>query len=156
MATPLVLPNSTLLVLTPLSGAEAPQVTPYSARGLTQTYEMVSGDPNVVLRRDVNGFLRDVSDERLRKFNSTITCTDGETPCVDSAWVGTSVQVECTFELSYVTGATPARPAVPGSVRTEGTITFYRPELQMMIAAIKNSFAEYPSTNAWSIDLKEI
>jgi hypothetical protein len=109
-----------------------------------------------VLRRDINGFLRDVSDERLRKFNSTISCTDGETPCLDSSWVGVPVQVECTFELSHVTGATPSRPAVPGSVRTEGTVTFYRPELTMMIAAIKNSFQEYPSLNAWSVDLREV
>src|SRR5215831_15977191 len=130
-------PNSTLLVLTPLSGAAALQLTPYSARGLTQTLEFITTGG---LRRDVNGGLQSLVDTRFRKYKSVISCQDQETPCLDDAWIGIHCEVSCALELSYVTGATPARPSVSGSSRTEGTVTFYRPMLTMIVADIKNSF----------------
>lgn len=151
-------PNATLLVLTPLSGFTSLKLTPYSARGLTQTYEILtgSGGGGEWLRRDVNGFLRSVADTRFRKYRSTITCRDGETPCLDNAWVGEACEVSCVFELNYPTGATPQRPVVSGSSRVQGTITYYRPMLLMLVKDIKVSLPEYPAIYDWSIDLEEV
>jgi hypothetical protein len=154
----LILPNGTWLVLTPLdAGVASIQLTPYAARGLTQTLEPLSGaGGGNWLRRDVNGILRSLADTRFRKYRSTITCTDGETPCLDDGWIGETVQVNCALELNHVTGATPARGVVPGSTRTQGTVTYYRPIMTMLVAGIKISGAEYPATYAWQIDLEEV
>src|ERR1700757_1929832 len=99
MATPLVLPNSTLLVLTPLSGGAAPQLTPYSARGLTMTWEVVqgTGGGSAWTRRDINGWLRSIADDRFRKYRSVISCSDGSVPCLDDSWIGITVDVSCVF-----------------------------------------------------------
>jgi hypothetical protein len=151
------LPNGTLLVLTPLSTA-TPVLTPYAARGLTQTLELITGSGGqggAWLRRDVNGNLQDVSDTRFRKYRSTISCRDGETPCVDNSWIGLQVQVSCVVELSYPTGGAPARTVVSGSTRTEGAITFYRPQLTMLLAGIKLSQQEYAAINSWDVNLEE-
>jgi hypothetical protein len=158
MPAPLSLPNGTLLVLTP-AATLTPILTPYAARGLTQTLELVSGGgagQSPWLRRDINGTLQDVSDTRFRKYKSTVSCRDGETPCVDNAWIGLQVQVSCVCELSYPSGGTPARTVVSGSERTEGSIVFYRPLLTMLIAAIKNSAQEYAALNAWEVSLEEV
>jgi hypothetical protein len=156
----LILPNGTWLVITPLdAGVAAMQLTPYSARGLTMTYEPLSGaggSGGGWLRRDVNGTMRSLVDTRFRKYKSTITCHDGETPCLDNGWVGLTCSVSCAFEFSYPTGGTPARPVVAGSVRTQGAITYYRPVMTMMVAAIKVSLPEYPAVYDWQIDLEEI
>jgi hypothetical protein len=150
-----VLPNGTLLVLTPLDST-ALQLTPYAARGLTQTLELIRPSGGDWLQRDVNGILRSVVDTRFRKYRSVISCKDGETPCLDDGWIGETVQVDCVFELSYPTGATPARPSVSGSERTAGTVTYYRPMLTMMVENIRISLPEWQAQYDWSIDLLEI
>jgi len=155
MSAGLNLPEGTLLVLTPLSGALAPVLTPWSARGLTQTLELIGNRAPDQLRRDVNGFLRDVTDFRFRKFRSTISCRDGETPCLDDAWIGQTVQVSCALELNYQNGGTPARTVVSGSERTQGDFIYYRPLLTMLVASIENGFQEYPALNGWSMTLEE-
>jgi hypothetical protein len=158
MPAPLSLANGTLLVLTPLATA-TPVLTPYAARGLTQTLELISGGgagQSQWLRRDVNGNLQDVSDIRFRKYRSTVSCRDGETPCVDNAWIGLQVQVSCIVELSYPTGGSPARTVVTGSTRTQGSITYYRPQLTCLVASIKNSAQEYAALNSWEVDLEEV
>ena len=155
----LSLPNGTLLVLTPLSGFASLQLTPYSARGLTQTWGLLKsegGQGGAWLRRDVNAVLRNVSDTRFRKYTSTVTCNDGETPCLDNAWVGEVCEVSCVFELSYPTGASPQRPVVSGSSRTEGTVTFYRPQLIIMVEDIRVSLPEWQAKYNWQIDLQEV
>lgn len=154
----LILPTTgTLLVLTPLSGWDAPTLSPYSARGLTQTLELItSGGSQTWVKRDVNGVLRSMADTRFRKYKSTITCRDGVAPALDNAWIGIEVEVQCACELNFPTGAIPARPVVSGSERTEGSVTFYRPALQMIILDIKNSFAEWQAQNDWSISLEEV
>jgi hypothetical protein len=152
------LPQGTLLVMTPLSGDTGLQLSPYSARGLTQTYEPLTGTGGAGgnwLRRDVNGTLRSLADTRFRKYKSTITCRDGAAPCLDDAWIGHVAEVSCAFEFSYLLGAVPARPVVPGSVRMEGDVTFYRPILLCMVTEIKNSFAEWSAINDWSVSLEE-
>ena len=151
------LPEGTLLVLTPLSTA-TPVLTPYAARGLTQTLEVImgaGGRGGAWLRRDVNGVLRDASDTRFRKYKSTITCRDGETPCIDNAWIGLQVQVSCVVELSYPTGGAAGRTVVSGSSRTQGSITYYRPQLTMLVTSIKNSGQEYTALQSWEINLEE-
>ena len=85
----------TLLVITPLSGMMALQLTPYSARNLTQTLELIKPQGDAWTRRDVNGVKRSLADTRFRKYKSTITCTDGETPAFDDGWIGQTVEVMC-------------------------------------------------------------
>lgn len=151
----LQLTGGTKLVLTPLSGISALQLTPYSARGLTQTFELIAGG-EVQTRRDVNAVLRSVADTRFRKYKTTISCKDGETPCLDDAWIGLTCLVDCVFELSYPTGAMPARAVVSGSEREVENITYYRPVLTCMITNIRVALPEYPALYDWQIDMEEI
>lgn len=156
---PLILTNSTTLVLAPESGASAPVLTPWSARGLRVTLDVIGSGTDgssATLRRDINGVLQDVSDERFRKYEMTVSCSDGETPCIDGAWTGVAVLVDCPFEFSYLTGSSPARPVVSGSSRTQGDFTYYRPQLSMRVAAIRDSSQEYAALHNWEIRLKEI
>jgi hypothetical protein len=158
MGAPLVLANGTLLAFSPSSTA-TPTLTPYGARGITQTFEVIEGGgagQGQWLRRDVNGVLRDTSDVRFRKYRSTISCRDGETPCLDGSWIGVQVQVSCIFYLSFPTGGTPQRPVVAASAFTQGSVTYYRPQLTMLIASIKNSAQEYAALNSWEIGLEEV
>jgi hypothetical protein len=146
-----------LLVLTPLSGFTSLQLTPYAARGLTQTLELVKGaGGGDWLRRDVNGFLRSVADTRFRKYVSTISCSDGETPCLDDAWIGEVAEVSCVVELSYPAGASPARTVVSSRTSDDGTITYYLPLLTMVVTDITISFAEYRALYDWKISLSEV
>jgi len=159
MADPILVANGTYLVLTPLSGFASLQLTPYSARGLTQTWQLLKaggGGGAAWLRRDVNAVLRNTSDTRFRKYTSTVTCNDGETPYLDNAWIGEVCEVSCVFELNYPTGGTPQRPVVSGSSRTEGTVTFYRPKLTMMVEDIRVSLPEWQARYNWQIDFLEI
>lgn len=149
------LPEGTLLVLNPLSGALSPVLTPWSARGLTQSLELIGNRAPEQVRRDVNGFLRDVTDPRFRKYRSVVSCRDGETPCLDDAWIGQMVEVSCALELNYPFGGTPARSVVSGSERTQGAFVYYRPLLTMLVAAIENGFQEYPALNGWQLTLEE-
>lgn len=162
MSEPLVLDNSTLFLLTPISGSYAPFLTPYSARGLTQTLELIKGTSGggnplgTQLRYDVNYNLIDLTVTASRKYLSTVSCRDTETPALDDVWIGTICEVSCALELSYPTGATPIRPAVAGSERSEGHINFYRPLLTMMVVDPKISFEEYPGVYAWQMLLAEV
>lgn len=148
--------TGTLLVLTPLSGITSMQLTPYSARGLTQTLELIKPESGAWIRRDINAVARSVADTRFRKYRSTITCKDGETPCLDDAWIGLTVEVACVFELSYPTGASPARSVVPHSERIVGNITFYRPLLLCLVQDIRLALPEWQALYDWQIDLLEI
>jgi len=147
-------PEGTLLVINPLSGIDAPQLTPYSARNLTQTYSVIG--VNEWIKRDVNGTLRSVADIRFRKYKSTITCSDGQTPCLDNGWLGTQCEVSCAFEFSHPIGAFPARPSVSGSERIDSGFVFYRPILLMIVQDIKNSFQEWSALNNWQVELEEV
>jgi hypothetical protein len=151
--------NGTFLLLTPLSGQNTVALTPYSARGIVQSLEVISGaggQGNQWLRRDVNGYMRSVADPRFQKYRSTVTCRDGESPCLDGAWLGETCEVACACELSFPTGAAAQRAAVTGSPRVQGSITYYRPLLTMMVSAIKTSFSEYPALYSWELSLEEV
>jgi hypothetical protein len=149
-------PSGTLLVITPLSGAENPQLTPYSSRNLTQTWNLIGGGEKTWVKRDVNAILRSVADTRFRKYKSTVTCSDGQTPALDNAWIGVECEVACAFEFSYPVGGFPNRPEVSGSQRIDSGFVFYRPLLLMMILDIKDGFKEWGALHDWQIDLEEI
>lgn len=146
-------PNGTLLVIAPAEGSGAPRLPPYSARGLTQTLELIETAPP---RRTINGALDGETPEAFRKYRSTVTCTDFRTPALDGAYRGQAVTVDCTAELAYPAGGTAGRPMVPDSERTEGDFVFYRPRLQMRVMDIRVSHAEYDAEYSWQIDLEEI
>lgn len=157
-------PNGTLLLINPLSGADTPILTPSSARGITQTFRQIAAGSSSSqwLRRDVNAVKRNLSDTRFHLLSTTITCRDGESPCLDNTWIGVECEVWCAFELSYPSGGTPARPEVSGSARTVvwpnggPTITYYRPVLQCMLTDIRNGFAEYQGLYDWQMDFEEL
>ena len=141
--------TSTLLVLTGIG------IPDYSARGLDQTLEPI--DATSQLRRSVNGDLIDLSNTALRKFKSTITCTDMDAPAVNGIWPGQSVTVDCVAELAYPTsGGSPDRPVVAGSSRVEGAFTFYRPQLTMLVASWRTTFDEWGAETGWRMELEEV
>ena len=154
--------NDTLLFITPLSGASGLTLTPYSARGITQTLEPIKGTGRggaalgTWIRESTNGVLIDLTYAPFRKLESIVTCTETETPCMNDAWLGQVCSVQCACERSYHTiGGSPDRPEVSGSSRTQGAFTYYRPELIMMVTDIRSGFAEYKADYAWQIDLRE-
>jgi hypothetical protein len=78
------------------------------------------------------------------------------TPSLDDAWIGVICEVGCAFEFNYVTGGVPQHPVVSGSTRFEGSVTFYRPLLTMMVTNIKAGFQEWAAHYDWTVDLEEI
>lgn len=129
-------------------------VQPYSARGLKQSLTHI--DQAVSLKRTVNATLTDIAFVNFRKYKSTITGEDQTPPNFDNVWPGMSVTVDCISQLSYTTGATPSRAAVPGSERVEGAHTYYRPRLDMRVLAWTSEEDEYGASISWSIDLEEV
>ena len=95
--------------------------------------------------------------DQFRKYRSIITCTDFQAPAFDGARQGMIVQVDCAKELAYLTATgSPTRSVVPGSSRTEGSLTYYRPSLTMMVISFQRSFAEWESSYQWSLELQEV
>lgn len=141
--------NPTLLRL---SGFGVP---PYSARGLTQTYENITQASQN--KRTVNGSLKDISFPGFHKYTSTVTGADQQPPALDGIWPGLEVTVDCLFELQYKTiGGTPARVVVEDSLRVEGLFTLYRPRLECRIVNFSVSTDEYGAAVSWSLALEEI
>jgi hypothetical protein len=130
-------------------------VTPYSARGLTQTLQPI--DASKSMKRAIDGAMVDISAPQFRKFASTISGSDQRTPALDGIWPGREVEVECISELSYVTAeSTAQRLPVDGSERVEGIYTFYRPVLTMMVMDYSTSTDEYGATVNWTLALEEV
>ena len=135
----------------------------YSARGLTQTLEHIDGASQ--MRRTINGELRDISDSAFRKYRSTITGSDQMPPAIDGIWPGLSVNVNCMVELaktgvdsttSPTTEPTLGRPAVAGSIRNDGTTTFYRPTLVMKVMGFRIDKDEWGAQVGWTLELEEV
>lgn len=126
-----------------------------SARGITQTLEPIDGLAKP--RRTVNGELIDVSASAFRKYKSTVTFADQRPPALDSIWRGQTVSVDCIPELWFVTsGGSAAKPVVSGSTHTEGSLTYYRPKLSMMVVDIRSTFDEWGATVGAELDLEEV
>jgi len=139
--------NETQLILTGMG------VPPYSARGLTQSLDPIGAAAN--LRRTINGALIDVSSAQFRKYRSTISGNDQQPPAIDAIWPGLQLTVSCIAELGFLTGGTAGRTAVAGSTRTEGSFTFYRPQLLMLVTNFTVTKDEYGALQSWSLECEE-
>jgi hypothetical protein len=141
--------NYTDLVLDPIG------VVPYSARGLDQTFAPIG--MSAVLKRTVLGDLDNVASDVFKLYKSSITCEDLNVPGLDGIFAGTVLTVDCIFEMSYKTaGGSPSRTVVPGSSRTQGIFTFYRPRLTMVITDFNYRKNDWGVNVSWQLDLEEI
>lgn len=128
-------------------------IAPASSRGLTETLEM---DYDTQQRRTVNGNLRDLNTEALRKYRVSIEGNDLLPPALAGVWKGQIVTVKCITELCYAVGGTPERDIVAGSQRVYAGFVYYRPQLTMMVEDHQQRRAEWPGTVQWSISLREV
>lgn len=140
----------TLLRLSPIG------IPPYSARGITQSLSHI--DAAVSQRRTVNGVMVDLSVPELRKYQSTISCTDQQHPALSGVWPGRILTVDCVSELSYAdnTDGAAERTVVSGSQRTEDGFVFYRPRLTMMVVSYETSFDEWGADVNWTMKMVEV
>jgi hypothetical protein len=130
-------------------------IADYTMRGATQSLDPI--DASAVLARTVNGVLIDLSAPQMRKYKSTISCSDVETPALDGVWPGMALTVDCVAELGYLTaGGTPTRTVVPGSERVNSNWTYYRPRLEMRLVSYSTSRDEYGALTESSLELEEI
>ena len=130
-------------------------LSPYSARGLTQTYEPISA--SIHLERAVDGSLLDFSAPQMRKYKSKISCVDQNVPALCGVWPGTTVTVDCVEEMSFLTSnpSSQERTAVDGSVRTEGDYTFFRPQMTFKFMGYSSSYEEFHHVTSWSFEFEE-
>ena len=146
---PLDASTGTLLVISVMG------VPKYSARNLTQTYEIIEQQKD--LDRTINGQLVDLSLDRFKKIGTEITCKDQQAPALNGIWVGQIVEVSCVFELAYPTsGGSPMRTVVSGSSHVIGDYTYYRPKLTMRVADISMGNEEYAHEYSWRMKLLEL
>jgi hypothetical protein len=141
-------------------------VTPYSSRGLQQSLKPIAA--SVQTRRTVNGALHDVSDPIFRKYESTITGEDQDPPAVEGVWPGMQLVVDCIVEIAVLgvfeditDGSTGDdvefdKPHVPDSVRNDGTFTYYRPRLTMLITGFEVERDEWGAVVSWAMELEEV
>lgn len=131
-------------------------IAPYSTRGATQSLDPI-GSASATIYRDVNGVLRTVAGSSFQKYKTTISCQDQLPAALDGVWPGKLVTVKCIQELSYLTaGGSPSRTVVSGSSRTEGSFTFYRPQLDMMVTGFSVQTDEWGAEVSWRMDLEEV
>jgi hypothetical protein len=148
----MTLVNGTLLTI---SGDGIP---PYAARGLQQTLEPIALQN--ALRRTVNGKLVSLARTDFRRYRTTITGTDTNAPVLSGIWIGSRITIGCVAELCYLTATgSPERPVAgdtsgDGS-RTEGSWTFYRPELTMLVTGWRTLTDEYGAAVGWQLDAEE-
>ncbi len=130
-------------------------VSPYSARGLQQSWEFI--DASKVFARTINMTLIPLSPPGSAKFKTSITGSDQDPPAIDTMQPGTPLTVDCIFELGFITGVGSAiRPVVPYSSRLSGAWTYYRPQLVCMFVGFSANVDEYQHQTGWTLDLEEI
>lgn len=139
----------TVLTISGLGGFQ------YQARGLSQTLSLIR---TVEPERTINGKLIDMSNPCFRKYMSRITCTDINAPPFDGLFRGNVVTVQCAAVLCYRTGnpGSPFRTPVSGSSWTLGDMTFYHPELEMMVMDLSENFEEWKADFQWDLSLEEM
>lgn len=141
--------NETLLVL---SGEGMP---PYAVRGIKQSFEPI--DAALKPRRTVNMVLVNTAPVGARKYKTTISCSDMQSPAFDAVHPGDQLTVDFVAEQSFKTAVgAPNRPVVPGSLRVEGAYSFYRMRLLMMVIVKPIDTDEYGAAVSWSLELEEI
>ena len=143
------LPEGTALVLYGNGG-----IPLYSARDLEQSLDPIKQTEQA--RRTINGTLVDLSVNKFQKYESKIRCSDIEGPALDGIYPGVTLTVDCVAELVFRTGGSPSRTVVPGSTRTVGAFTIYRPRLTMMVTSIEQRIGEYEHEIRWEIELEEV
>lgn len=130
----------------------------YQARGLSQTLTVIGEATQQ--ERTINGNLVDISAAQFRKYASTINSpSDVDAPPLDGVFPGMTVIVECVVGLAFLTsgGNGPAhRPEVSGSSYTQGSYTFYRPVLTMMVKHVETQLDEWKNVVGWKLDLEEV
>jgi hypothetical protein len=141
-------PYDTLLTISGIG------VAPYSARGLHETLTPI--DASKKLARTVNGTAVDISPPQMRKYRLAIQCQDMNAPALDGIWPGMQLTVGCVSELAFVTGGTAGRPVVPGSDRIEGSYTFYRPQLVILVTSYQVERDEYGAAISWQLEGEEL
>lgn len=140
--------GETLLVL---SGEGMPQ---YAVRGTRQSFEPI--EAALKPRRTVNGVLVNTAPTKFRKYKSTVSCSDMQSPAFDAVYLGRVLTVDFIPEQVFKTaGGAADRPAVPGSLRVDGDYTFYRMRLDMMVMA-KTIEIDDEGVPSWSLELEEI
>lgn len=124
-------------------------IPPWSARGISENLEPI--DESIDIVRSVNGEAINFGKDQFQKYKWAIGATDQSSPSCAGVWAGRIIQVDCITEHCYPT--TAGLPAgvviVPGSDRTEGDFSFYRPRLQIML---KNGPGI--ATDEWPADIK--
>lgn len=166
---PARLPSTKTLLI--LSGMGIPL---YSARGLTQDFDMID-QAGASLLRDTDGNLQDFSPPNgiFHKYTTTISCTDLRLPMLSGIWPGSLVTIHCVFEFCYATsGGTPDRAKVPNAydsggrfinppttgqdTRIEGDFTYYRPIFPCRVRKISGGKKEYPGDVNWTLEAEEV
>lgn len=146
----------------------------YSARGLTQDFDMID-QAGASLLRDTDGNLQDFSppNDIFHKYVTTISNTDLRLPRISGIWPGFLVNVHCVFEFCYPTiGGVADRPKVPNAynaqgrfispptvgvdTRVEGDFTYYRPIFACRVRKISGGKKEYPGDTNWTIIAEEV
>ncbi len=128
-------------------------VTPYSARGLTQTYAPIAQAADI--RRSINGTLRNRGAPQFKKYSTKITCSDVAAPSFDGVFPGDAVTVSCVFEFNYRIGGIATRTAVSFSERTDGVFNYYRPIMYCLVTNFSQQLDEYGAVVGWELDLEE-
>lgn len=148
----------TLLLPSALGFSEL-AIPPFALRGISQSLEPI--DQAAALKRTINGILVDVASVDFRKYQSSIRCTDFQSPGLGKLWPGMALTMLCAHELSFE-GSTDdsdgpfERPVVDGSVREANGFTFYRPILSVRVIGWSGQFAEWQAEYAWQLDVEEI
>lgn len=138
----------TVLQLSPIG------IPPYSARGLTETIKNI--DAANQFRRDINGTLIKVSPAQFNKLAIQITCTDMDSPGINGVPIGTEITADLVNEMAFITASgSPSYPVVPGSTRTDGIWTFYRPRVVFLLMSLSIQRDEFGRAIAWELDLEE-
>jgi len=151
-----------------------------SGRGITQSLEIID---NGELRRTVNGDLVDTTRAANRKFTSSISCSDMDTPTLAGIWKGSIVTVECITKLQQLVAPAAAvvdliRTPVVDSIRGYSSVgalvpvdsvigaevTFtgsvarveFLPIIEFMVETYSLDEDEYGAVTGWSLSLEEV
>ena len=141
-------PDDTLLTISGIG------IAPFSARAAHQTLEPIGASSK--LARTVNGVAIDISPPQMRKYATHITCEDMNSPAIDSIWPGMQLTIGCITELSFLTGGSAGRAMVSGSLRFEGSYSFYRPQLVVLITSFSIDTDEWGARVSWNLQGEEV
>jgi hypothetical protein len=110
-------------------------LAPYSVRGLKQTLEPIEAAKQQ--RRNINGKLVDLSVPQMRRYKTTITCTDQEGPGLTGVWPGLIVAINCLADLGG--GSDAITPLI----------------LSCVVVGWRTTRDEWGAENGWQLDLEE-